>query len=86
MNMHYSSQFKKQYRKLPKKIQEQFKKRLVLFAEDQIHAKLHVHKLTGRYNDLWSINVTGDIRAVFDKSFKDTVLFVAIGSHSVLYS
>lgn len=86
MDVHYSSQFKKQYKKLPKKTRVQFKKRLILFIVDQTHAQLHVHKLTGHYDDLWSINVTGDIRAVFDKSFKDTVLFVAIGSHSTLYS
>ncbi|MCK5026782.1 MAG: type II toxin-antitoxin system mRNA interferase toxin, RelE/StbE family [Candidatus Pacebacteria bacterium] len=86
MNVHYSSQFKKQYRKLPKNTQEQFKKRFVLFVEDQTHAQLHVHKLVGEYKSLWSMNISGDIRAVFDVSFKDDILFVAIGSHSTLYS
>ncbi|TSC61637.1 MAG: Uncharacterized protein G01um101448_624 [Parcubacteria group bacterium Gr01-1014_48] len=86
MELRYSSAFKKQYKKLPKRTREQFKKRLTLFLKDDREVRLHIHKLAGVYDGLWSMNVTGEIRAVFDQGVPDVVLFVAIGSHSELYS
>jgi addiction module RelE/StbE family toxin len=86
MKLRYSSAFKKQYKKLPKRTREQFKKRLVLFLKDDRDAMLHIHKLAGAYDGLWSMNVSGNIRAIFDRAIPDIALFVAIGSHSELYS
>lgn len=86
MEFYYSSVFKKQYKKLPLKTREQFKTRLILFVEDQNNPRLRIHKLQGEYNGLWSMNVSGNIRAVFDKLYDGAVMFEAIGSHSELYS
>jgi mRNA-degrading endonuclease YafQ of YafQ-DinJ toxin-antitoxin module len=86
MEFYYSSIFKKQYKKLPVKIREQFKVRLVLFEEDQNNPQLHIHKLQGLQSGLWSMNITGDIRAVFDRNHNGIIMFEAIGSHSELYS
>ena len=86
MELHYSSSFKKQYKKLPVKMREQFKTRLILFVQNQNSPQLHIHKLNGVYEGLWSINITGDFRAVFDKIQENAVFFEAIGTHSELYS
>tara|TARA_Y100000031_G_scaffold154891_1_gene204000 strand:+ start:805 stop:1065 length:261 start_codon:yes stop_codon:yes gene_type:complete len=86
MEVYYSTKFKKQYRKLPKKIREQFQDRLTLFLRDQSNPQLNMHKLSGKYDGLWSVNITGNIRAVFDTYYKNTTIFVAIGTHSELYS
>ena len=86
MEIRYSTQFKKQYKKLTKRTRLRFQERFVIFLEDQNSPQLHVHKLSGKYDGLWSINVTGNIRAIFDAHYKDIVIFVAIGSHSKLYS
>ena len=86
MEFYYSSTFKKQYKKLPAKTRAQFKTRLVMFVEDQNNPQLHIHKLQGEQNGLWGMNVTGDIRAVFDKKYNGVIMFEAIGSHSKLYS
>lgn len=86
MECYYSSSFKKQHQKLPVKIREQFKTRLMLFVENQNNPQLHIHKLQGEQNGLWSMNVTGDIRAVFDRHYNGVIVFEAIGSHSELYS
>lgn len=86
MEVYYSIKFKKQYKKLPKRTREQFRERLVLFLEGQHNPRLHIHKLSGKYEGLWSVNVTGNIRAVFDTHYKNIIIFVAIGSHSELYS
>lgn len=85
MQISSSRNFDKQFRKLPKKVRDQFDKRLHLFQTASGHPQLNLHKLSGKYDELWSINITGDIRAVFDKSDSDTILFIAIGPHSELY-
>lgn len=76
--------FKKDYKKLPKKIQERFKERILLFQKDPVDPILNNHQLRGKYKGYRSINITGDIRAIFRKS-GDEVTFVELGSHSKLY-
>ena len=86
MEIRYSKRFLKQYKKLSKEIREKFKERLIIFLKNYNDAKLHVHKLSGKLNGLWSLNITGDIRVIFDKSFDNVILFEEIGTHSELYS
>ena len=86
MKIIFQKSFEKQYKKLPKKIREQFNMRLALFLNDQQDSLLNVHMLKGEHEGLLSLNVTGDIRAVFDTQHKNIIIFVAIGSHSELYS
>jgi len=76
--------FERDYKKLPKNIQERFKERILLFRKDQYDPILNNHSLKGRYSGYRSINVTGDVRAIFMKN-GDEVVFAAIGSHSKLY-
>ncbi len=85
MRTDFTKNFRKQYQKLPKKVQTQFTERLRLFIEDQGNPLLKVHSLMGDYRGCSSINVTGDIRAVFKVQAGQVALFVAIGSHSELY-
>lgn len=86
MHIARSKQFKKQYKKLPIKIQKQFGKRLKLYLEDKNHHLLKVHSLRGEFRGLWSFNVSADIRAIFDDSYEKTIILIAIGSHSELYN
>ena len=86
MQIAKSRQFEKQYKKLPAKIQKQFAERLRLYLKNKNHSLLHVHSLAGTYKGLWSFNVTADIRVIFDDSYEETIILVAIGSHSELYS
>lgn len=86
MRITTTKRFDKQFRKLPQKIQKEFSKRIELFLIDLNNPILNTHKLSGKLRDLWSFNVSGDIRVVFDKSFGDIVVLEAIGSHRELYS
>ena len=85
MNTASSRNFDKQFRKLSAKVKKQFSKRLQLFFKDPNHSQLNLHKLSGKYDELWSINITGDVRTVFDRSFPNVILFMASGPHSELY-
>ena len=86
MLISYSRTFKKMFRKLSDRIQDQFEERLSLFLDENYHPLLHNHALTGEWQSCRSINITGDIRAVYEVIDRDHIEFIAIGSHSELYS
>lgn len=86
MRIAKGKQFEKQYKKLQPKTQKQFTERLKLFLEDRNHPLLHVHSLAGKYEGLYSFNVSADIRVIYDNSYDEMVILVYIGSHSELYS
>lgn len=85
MRVDFSKRFRKQYHKLPQKTQKQFDGRVELFIRDPADPKLNVHSLKGKYTGYWSINVTGDVRALYVMHGSTVVIFAFIGSHSQLY-
>lgn len=80
-----SKQFEKDFAKLPKRIKTKAIVSLVLFIDDPENQMLRIHPLKGRWTGHFSIDVTGDTRAIYFVIEKDLVRFVAIGSHSQLY-
>lgn len=85
MIIQYTPKFKKQYKKLPKKIQQQFDDRLRLFVINPIAPQLRIHPLQGLYKGYWSININGDLRALYLKRGEELIIFALIGTHSQLY-
>jgi addiction module RelE/StbE family toxin len=85
MTLRYTSVFKKQYKKLPKTFQNQFDERLRLFVTDPTHPQLRVHPLMGKFAGYWSMNVNGDLRALYLRQGEQIIIFALIGSHSQLY-
>ena len=77
--------FKKRYKKISSKIRNQFDKRLILFEKEPFHPVLNNHQLTGERIGQWSINVTGNWRAIYVFSGEDTVIFIDIDTHPNLY-
>ena len=85
MKIYRSSAFQKQYEKLPQKLQARFDERFLLWIEDPTDSRLRVHQLKGRYIGYWSLNVTGDMRALYYYQGDKVVIFALIGTHSELY-
>lgn len=85
MKFRYTKIFKKQFAKLPIPIQDKFETRLNLFCEDMTHPILRVHPLKGKYAGYWSMNVTGDWRALYTIEGESIIIFALIGTHSSLY-
>jgi addiction module RelE/StbE family toxin len=81
---YYTLRFKKNYKKLPAKIQEKADERILLFLTDPQLPELYNHKLDAPYESCRSISITGDIRAIF-KLENDVVIFIKIGTHDELY-
>ena len=84
MNISLHKDFEKQFVKLTPNQQKKFKERRNIFLQEQFHPILNNHALQGKYLGFRSINITGDLRAIFKKE-GDDVMFVAIDSHSNLY-
>lgn len=66
---------------LASKIEE----KLAIFVQNQNHPSLRLHKLSGSYNDRWSISITDSVRMVFLRRLDNTIYFVAIGTHDQVY-
>ena len=85
MTIRYLPKFKRQYKKLSKKIQKQFDEKIALFAVDPTLPILKVHPLKGNFKGYWSMNVNGDVRALYIMDGDAIVIFALIGTHSQLY-
>lgn len=85
MNIFFHRTFKKTYRKTQKKIQRRFRERLIVFGKDPFDSVLHNHALGGGFAGYRSIDVTGDVRAIYKALDADAVEFALIGTHHELY-
>lgn len=78
--------FVKAFRKLSEKLKKRVRMRMLLFIEHPYHFQLNNHQLTGKYSGYYSINISGDYRAVYKKISESEVIFVEIGTHAQLYA
>ena len=85
MRIFLARSFVKGLRKLSPHELERFKERRDLFLHDPFNPLLHNHKLHGKYVGHWSINITGDCRAIYRFIDSSSAEFVTIGTHSALY-
>jgi addiction module RelE/StbE family toxin len=76
--------FEKSYSKQDVEVKRAFVERKNLLLIDQQHPLLNNHALHGKWAGFRSINITGDIRAVY-RMEGYFAIFLEIGSHSQLY-
>ena len=74
--------FKKDYKKLPKHIQERTNKQLSFLLTSPGHPSLRVKKIRG-YPGIWELRVTREYRMTFQIQ-KDSFVLRRIGTHKVL--
>lgn len=86
MRVLFHKTFDKQYKKLRPNEKQKARDRIKLFTQEPFQTVLNNHPLKGRYQGYHSINITGDLRAVYELITEDTAYFVAIDTHSNLYS
>ena len=84
MHLSFTKNFIKQSQKLNPKQQAQLQKRLEVFLKNPLDAQLHNHQLRGSYRQYRSINITGDVRALY-LTEEDEAIFDIVGTHSQLY-
>ena len=84
MKVSYSKDFIKAAGLLNKAQKTRLKQRISLYLENPRDQQLRNHKLAGQWNGYSSINITGDLRAVFEQT-ETEVYFIAVGTHAQLY-
>ena len=84
MKIDLDRSFLKDLKKLDKNIQQKFYDRVTLLLENPFHPLLNNHTLHGVYAGFRSINISGDIRALYLES-PSIYMFSRIGTHSQLY-
>ncbi len=56
-----------------------------MFITNPFDPALHDHALHGPFEGCHSINISGDIRAIYKPKETGDVVFIRIGTHSELY-
>lgn len=84
MTIAYSRSFIKQAKKLSPELRKRLQLRIKLFCDNPLDPALRNHALTGKYKEYRSIDITGDVRALYMQQ-ADRYIFDAVGTHSQLY-
>lgn len=81
----FTKDFSKQFKVLRPKQKERFYERLDLFKKNPHDRALRDHALKGVHKGYRSIDIEGDLRALYFVKGDVVVIFGFIGTHSQLY-
>jgi len=79
----FSERFEKHYRKLSDTEKTQFKNKLKLFVDNQLHPSLRTKRIQGTA-DLFEFSVNMDIRVIWKYDGDTIILCLDIGHHNIL--
>lgn len=83
MHIRYSPKFARQYKKLPRNVQERAERREAIFRADPFDPRLKTHKLHGTQDDFMAFSVDYSYRIIFKFQEDNFVVFYEIGDHSI---
>ncbi len=81
----FTKDFTRQFKKLKSTQQTRFYERLELFKNNPSDRVLRDHALKGNYIGYRSIDIQGDLRALYYIQNDKIIIFALIGTHSQLY-
>lgn len=79
----YDEEFAGQFQLLLKAIQKIALQKEQIFRSNAFHPSLRLHKLKGKFQEVWSISITMQYRILFKVKGNDAILFISIGTHSL---
>jgi addiction module RelE/StbE family toxin len=85
MKVVFHKRFEKMVQKLTPKVKQKMIERINLFTQDPLDKRLRNHALHTPYKGSYSIDITGDYRAIYELIDDETALFTHVGTHSQLY-
>lgn len=83
MQIIYTSQFYRRYKKLPDEIKVLTESKEKMFREDPFSPLLKTHKLHGEFKGFWAFSVNVKYRVIFEFSEKEKAYFHSIGDHGI---
>lgn len=85
----YTKSYQRRARKFLKQhpeLKEQYRKTLKLLEVNPHHPSIRLHKLTGKFKDLYAVSINIRYRIVLHFIFKeDTIVPISVGSHGDVY-
>ncbi len=88
LRIEFTNRFNRQRKACPLAIKVAFREALELFLEDSNHPQLRNHRLRKTLSPYRSIDVTGDVRAIFKVTQingQKNITFHKIGTHKQQY-
>lgn len=85
MSVVFHKRFDKMASKLTPKVKTKMVERITLFNKNPVDRTLRNHALNTLYKGSYSIDITGDYRAIYHLVNEHTALFTHVGTHSQLY-
>ena len=82
-NIHYSSQFIKEFKRLSESMQQIAIAKEILFRQNPLHPSLRLHALKGSLDGMWSLSFANGYRIIFTRKENGDILFGSIGTHDV---
>lgn len=79
--IHPTKRFQRSYKKLPKKIREDFSDKIEVFQNNPFEKTLRTHKLRGSLGDSHAFCLKDGFRVLVNFSDEDVVLLVDVGNH-----
>ncbi len=80
MNLHYTAEFKRGLKSLPKKLQEKTAKKLEFLEKNPRHPSLRIKKIKSA-KGIWEGSIDKKYRFTFERG-KDTIILRVIGPHN----
>ncbi len=85
MKLLFHRDFERSYASLRPAEKEKCDGRLMAFGANPFDSMLNNHPLRGTYAGYRSINIAGDLRAIYREIDSEAYFFVALGPHKKLY-
>ena len=86
MVIHYTTAFKRMFRKLSRKQRELVEAALKLFAMNPFDPRLHNHKLVGSRQGVRSLSAGYDLRILYvEKDGHSVIFLLMVGNHDAVY-
>ena len=83
MRIEHLSRFARQYKKLPREIQELAEKREQIFRDDPFDPRLKTHKLSGEFEGYYAFSINFSYRIIFEFGDTNIIWFHQIGTHDI---
>lgn len=83
MDIYYTPNFKRQYKKLPEKIKDLAEVQEKIFVSNPFNPRLETHKLHGRFKDFWSFSIDVKYRIIFEFAEDNKAVFHSVGNHDI---
>lgn len=81
----FTEEFEKQYKKLPLRIKKKAEKKETIFRQNPFCSSLHTEKLEPRSKEVWSFRIDREYRVIFKYIDSNKVIFLICGHHNWIY-